>query len=64
MNHCAICNLTVTDHDPERKVHQGKVYHESCILRNIRHRAQEEIRQVQQLQVVWNGREPLSRLVQ
>lgn len=62
---CDICNLTVAPNDPERKVHGSKVYHQSCVLRNIRR--QQEIRQEQQLQVVqvvWDGKAPLSRMVQ
>lgn len=46
--HCGICSLTVAPNDPERKTQGNKVYHGSCVLRNIR--AQQQIKQEQSLQ--------------
>ena len=62
--YCGICHIRVESENPERKVVVDKVYHESCILRNLRAKRQEEILQEQERQTVWNGGEGLTRYVQ
>ncbi len=58
--YCAICSISISPHDPEKKVQaSGRLVHTSCETRRKIALQQEQERQV----VIWNGGEGLVQRV-